>query len=55
MMNKNEIRHITKTSGTIQRAPHRVLTLDTHLTYKQLAEEHGMTVYEVRRALGLLQ
>jgi hypothetical protein len=47
MMNKNE----TETSG--KEAP--TLTIDTHLTYEQLAKEHGMTVYEVRRALGLLQ
>ena len=47
----NEIRHITE----VRRAPHRVtdpmLTIDTPLTYKQLAEDHGMTV----RALGLIQ
>ena len=47
-MNKNDIRYITEAS-----VPR--LTVDTHLTYEQLAKEHGMTVYEVRRALGLLQ
>ena len=47
-MNKNDIRYITEAS-----VPR--LTVDTPLTYEQLAKQHGMTVYEVRRALGLLQ
>ena len=35
-----------------QKAP---LTLDSPLTYAEMAKQNGLTLYEVRRALGLIQ
>jgi len=49
MMDKNEIRLMSRTQ------PRPALSLDSPLTYKEMAKRHGMTEYEVRRELGLIQ
>ena len=60
MMDKNEIRKITptklaKTDERYLRMAGLRLVVESDLTYRKMAEIAGVTEYEVRRFLGLIQ
>ena len=53
MMDKNQIRKITKTTEQKERLIDKLLLTDA--TYNEMSKVTGMSVYEIRRYTGSIQ